>query len=281
MKHRRRHYGTFHRLRVEQSKSSELITSTLVASFFILFAVWFIFISGHYSVTDIQIHGLQSISRGEVVSSTYAILDTDKNTWNPWDKRNIFFINTDDLAQKLKDYLFAENVTVKKFYPNILRLKIQERQRSVIIASNNQLLNVDTNGIVTSKTHGDEANRVRLLLRKKTLADASFRPVVAVNLSEMVTNGYQITNTTTVKLWIDSYRALVASGMKFRYLGLSTVTSTKMYAISNNGIKIFFDLKEPLQPQIETYQKFMASKPRTMHIYRYVDVRIPGKLYIE
>ena len=276
---RTRRSGTFHQERVGQTRSNGVITGALVVSFFVLAVAWFVFFSGHWDVSDLQIDGLQVISRGEAVSSTFEILDSGR--WRPWGERNIFLIDTDDLAKKLKDRLFAENVTVEKSYPNVLRLMIEERQRSVVVASGSQLLNVDTDGVVTGETQGDDADKARLLLNRKALADATQKPLIAVDLSEMATDGYQVTDAPTIKTWMDAYRALEGAGIKFRYLSLMTTTSTAADIVSEAGYKVIIDLSEPLEPQIETYDKFIASMPKDMRIYEYADVRIPGKIFVK
>jgi hypothetical protein len=58
-------------------------------------------------------------------------------------------------------------------------------------------------------------------------------------------------------------------------------TSTTAYVYTDKGFQVLLDLQAPVAPQIETYMKFMASKPKGMEINEYVDVRILGKIYIK
>lgn len=271
--------GTFHKEREGMTRSSLVIATVLVVSFFILSVVWFIFVSGFWRVTEISIDGLQGLDRGEVVSSTYEALD--QGTWKPWDQRNILLIDEKEVEDGLRDRLFAESVAVEKSYPNVLRLMIKERQRSVVVAAGSQLLNVDTTGVVTGETQGDDAAQSRLRLNNKALADFIRKPVITTNLAEPAVAGYQITDERAVKRWIESYRTFIGAGMKFRYIHLMSPTSTTAYVASDAGYQVIIDLLEPLQPQVETYLKFLKSKPKNFKINEYVDVRVPGKLYVK
>jgi len=275
---RRGRDGIFHQERAGLTRSNWMIGSVLVASCIALSVLWFFFFSGFWSISDIQVGTLQELDRGEVVSSTMEILDQHSA---PWNKRNIFLVDTDDLVKGLRERLFAESVAVEKSYPNVLRLIIRERQRSVVVASGSQLLNVDTDGIVTGETQGDDADQSRLLLKGIAVADQIHHPVIATDLSEAATAGYQAADASDVKRWIESYRAFIGSGMRFRYLHLTSPTSTTVYVVSTGGYRVIVDMLQPLDPQIETFLKFLRSKPKDFLIYEYVDVRIPGKLYVK
>lgn len=271
--------GTYRRERSGLVRSNRLIGWTLVVSCAAAGITWFFFVSGFWTVTTVETGPLQQLERGEVASTTFAALD--EGEWKPWDRRNILLIDAGELARQLKERLFAEDVAVEKSYPHILRLKITERQRSVVLASTSQLLNVDTNGIVTGEATGETANQARLRLNRKALADLTHQPVVALDLPELAADGYQVADSATVKGWIEAYRALIASGMKFRYMSLTSPTSTAAYVTSDAGWQVIYDLGEPLGPQIETYQKFIRAKSKDLKIYEYVDVRIPGKIFVK
>lgn len=133
------------------------------------------FVSGHWSVSTIEMNDLKGIDRGEVASTTLDLFD--RGPWKPWDKRSLFFIDEAELAAQLRERLFAEQVVVDKVYPDILRLKIQERQRSVVFASKDQLLLIDTSGIVTGEASGNLADSSRALLTGRSVAQTT-QPVV-------------------------------------------------------------------------------------------------------
>ncbi len=274
-----RRSGVYTEKRVGLTRANRMIVYALVFSCIALTGLWYLFFSGFWSVSQIQVDGLQTLGRGEVVSSTYEILDG--GGWKPWDKRNVILLNTQALASALKDRLFAENVAVEKSYPNILRLKITERQRSVVLASQSQLLSVDTNGVVTGDVPSDLAVQVQLRLTDKALADFVRPPIVVYDLPEMATSGYQVADPKTVQAWIETYRALISAGVTFRYMKLGDISSPKVSVVTDKGWEAIFDVSRPLGPQIETYTAFLRSKDKNLRISQYVDVRVPGKIYVK
>lgn len=274
-----RRNGTFADTRAGLTKANRWIVGTLVVSCFMLCLVWFVFVSGYWTVQHIEMNEPRELKRGEVASTTYEILDTAP--WKPWDKRNIFFIDTNALALGLREQLFAEQVTVDKIYPNILRLKIIERQRSVVVASKDQLLLVDANGIVTGEVPAAGTKDIRNILGAKTLANAALQPVIICELPELATAGYQAVQPQTVQTWLEAYKTLITSGVKFSYLRLSEPKSLTLRARSDKGYQIIFDLSGPLEAQIETYKKFVQSQGKNPGITEYVDVRIPGKIFVK
>jgi len=271
--------GTFSSTRLGLNRSNRLFAGILIGAFFCLSVVWFLFVSGFFTVTSVDVNDLHAISRGEVASTTWEILDN--GPWRPWDDRNILLIDKKWLAEQLKTRLFAESVSVDKVYPNILRLKISERQRSVVLASKDQLLVIDMNGLVTGEAGETAAQEARDELNSKLLADSDLTPLIASDLPEFATAGYQVTDQARIKEWIQGYRLFISSGLKFRYLRLSDPASQTLKMVSDQGYEVIFDLLQPLEPQIETYKKFLQSKPVNAQIHEYVDVRVPGRLYVK
>jgi cell division septal protein FtsQ len=241
--------------------------------------IWFIFVSRYWSVIRIETNDLHDLSREDVASTTYDLLDN--GGWKPWDKRNIFFVDPKQLEKDLHDRLFVEQVTVDKVYPNVLRLKIEERQRSVFLASKDQLLNVDTNGIVTGDAGGKGVDDARMQLRNKLLATASRLPLIVFDLPEPASAGYQVTKPDNVKRWITAYKSFVGSGIKFTYVTLEMADSQTVRLKTDKGFDLVVDLSQALQPQIEMFNKFLQVKPKNMVVNEYVDVRVLGKLFIK
>ena len=271
--------GTYAKTRTGLVNTHRATAIALATSCIALSIVWFIFVSRYWSVTKIETNDLHDLSREEVASTTYDLLDN--GGWKPWDRRNIFFVDPQQLEQDLHDRLFVEQVVVDKVYPNVLRLKIEERQRSVFLASKDQLLNVDTNGIVTGDAGGKGVDDARLQLRNKLLATVSRLPLVVLELPEPASAGYQVTQPEHVKRWITAYKTLVAAGVQFTYMTLESADTQTARLKTDKGFQLVIDLSQDLQPQIDTYKKFLQAKPNSMAINEYVDVRVPGKLYIK
>jgi len=235
-------------------------------------------VSKFWDIKKIEVNELAVISRGEVIDAVFKILD--ENDHFIIKGRNIFFIDTKDLETELNESLFVENVTVDKSYPNILRLIVKERQRSVVIASKDQLLTVDINGLVTGEAIDEVKDELRLRLNDKSFSDSAHPPLILCDLQELATSGYQVADQETVKRWLDTYKTLLSEGLEFRYIKIDDALSRTLRIRLENGIDLLVDILSPLDPQIETYDKYRQSKPK-VNPKEYIDVRIPGKLYIK
>lgn len=252
----------------------------LVSAAFFAALVWFIFVSGYWRITQIEISGVENpVEREGVVQVVYKILD--EGPWKPWDKRNIFFVNAMTLSTSVQEQLFAEHVTVEKSFPNILRLIIQERQRSVVLVSRDTQFLVDTKGIISGET--DPATRafVNKLLARTSFPDLSSVPVLVTNLAQEITIGSQVSDADRVKRWITAHRELVSGQVKFRYMSIDTLESSLGHLKAEDGTSILIDLDMPLKPQIETYLKFIQHKQKNVVVQEYIDVRVPGKIFIK
>lgn len=273
----RRDFGAA--LRPYKPRRSWIGVLLVVAAFFASI-VWFVFVSGYWRITQIEVLGMENPSEREgVIQTVYKTLD--EGPWKPWDKRNIFFVHEQDLAKSVQEQLFAEHVTVEKSFPNILRLMIQERQRSVVLVSQDKQFLVDTKGIISGETDPSTRSFVQALLAHKTFPDISSVPVLVVNLAQEITIGYQASDADHVKRWITAHRELVSGHVRFRYMSIDTLESSLGRLKAEDGTSILIDLDMPLKPQIETYTKFIQHKQKNVLIQEYVDVRVPGKIFIK
>ncbi|MDQ7814720.1 MAG: hypothetical protein RDU25_02885 [Patescibacteria group bacterium] len=267
-------------LRMRRSwKQAKYFSLFLVMLCLITGGAWFVLNSGYYRLANVEINDLTTLGKGEVVSTTYQILD--RGGWRPWGNDNLVFIDTEKLSSSLKDELFAESVAVDKVYPNILRLMIEERQRSVVMSSQGQYLQIDTQGMVAGYAEGKAKEDVDARLADKSLADPKTPPLIICDLPELAAAGYQVTDSEFVKKWLEAYKALNDAGLKFRYFRLSSPSSDLLKVVTDGGYEVYYDLKTPLNGQIEVYKKFVASKPKDLKIHEYIDIRIPGKVYLK
>lgn len=300
----RREGGIYAVERRSKHASARTITVVLTVAAIACGVVWLLFWSSYFVVSRYDIQGLKSVSRGEVEADIEADLDHAK--WHPGDARNIFLLNPQALANQLKDQIFAQNVTVDKQYPNVLRLNIEERQRSVMVSSNDQLLTVDTNGVVenvvqlapiqppvvvdassTSSTSTTTTApmpstpyQVQLYLTHAPIWTSKLPPLIQINLPEEATTTQQVTDADTVKKLIEAFQAIADSGIHFRYLTSASFDERTIYVVTDKGYNVILDIGSDLGPQLTTYQKFIQHEPKGMVVSQYIDARVPGKVFV-
>lgn len=275
--------GTYVRARDGLERQSRMIASILVGSFFLLALVWFIFVSRYWSISKIEIEGLKELGRGEVESVVFEVLDN--SAWKPWDRRSIFFLDEKRIAENIRQKLLAENVVVEKSYPNILRLILTERQRRVVYVIGDQFFDLDTQGHVTGIDQ-DQGGHINDRLRGKAFADAS-HPVIVVQsivdefATSTVTSTQGLVDADSIRRWIEVNQALIASGLRFKVLRVMQSTARSFNLAVDKGYDVLMDFQTPVEPQIETYKRFIQTKPKNIVITEYVDVRVPGKIYLK
>ena len=303
---RPRETGTFAYARSTTRHKHRFTACAIVAVCLVLGSVWFIFVSRFWSVTQLDIKGMKDLGRGEVEQATYGALD--HGSWKPWDQRNIFFVDTNQLAKEIQQKLFAEKVTVEKSYPNVLRLLIAERQRRVVYVIGPQYYDVDTQGVVNG-IDTVNASFVQSLLNGKSVSDTSHPVVVSQQIfnqdaadtflfvsstnigatgasstdinTDSATTSQQLVDSDQVKRWLDLSEALNGARLHFKVLKVMQPTSRAVSVAMDKGYDLVMDLLTPFGPQIDTYQKFICMKRKTQAINQYVDVRVPGKIFLK
>jgi Fe-S cluster biosynthesis and repair protein YggX len=271
--------GMYRSVRLDQRKSSHAFVITLVVSFACVGWLWFFFGSGFWNVSDIEMQGLKMLDRGEVSAEAFKIID--ERAWRPWNKRNLLLLDTERLAAMLKERLFVEDITVDKSYPSILRLNIKERQRSVILLSNDQYVNVDATGIVTGDAEGDVLRASQDRVAARAFADEIHLPIVVMNTADPLAPGFHVASAEQVQRWIEVSRALVVGGLKIRFMKVETPEASLGRFVGERGYDIYVDLERPVDAQIATYQAYMRTKPDESLIKEHLDIRIPGQVIIK
>lgn len=271
--------GIFSTERDGLRRSSHLIVFVLLAAFLGTAGIWYVFVSGAFRVTELQIEGLKDIDREVVASSTYEAIEA--GPWKPWDKRTIFFVDASQLAHTLENQLFFEHVQIEKRYPNILRLIMTERQRSVVLVSRGQFLLVDVQGVVTGDADVAAQERIRRLLSKNDLMTADQLPVIIFDLPEPATAGYQAAKPESIRAWIEASKSLLGARIRHRYLTVPDIDGATMAVQTDGNINIVMERGPQMQTQIEMYRKFMENKKKDMPVTEYVDVRVPGKVFVK
>lgn len=259
--------------------SRKKVTMIFLGIFSVLGWLYVGFFSEICSIQRFEIEGIKQLGRGEVVKKTKEAIASER-VW-PFHEGNIFVLNKKELESTLKDHLFVQSVVVDKIYPNILRLKIEERKSSLILQTGEGLFEVDRNGMVTRAIHSDteRANILQALQDPKAAAAGSPVLTIAQPLDLTLNNPIIDQNAdVTMQEWLDTIQTLSEKDFGYRSAELDTVTSTKLVLHLFEPYDVYFDLLNPLEPQIQSYVIF-ARTHGPKEIQEYVDARIPGRVF--
>ena len=238
-----------------------------------------LFMSDLFIVSDIQVSGVQRLDEMDVKREVFDVLD-QRRGWKPWPARHSWFINVPDLQNELKARLFAQSVVVDNSYQHILRLKIEERANRLIYHSHQQYLWVDLQGLVTAELNADERKQVQARILGQRIPSPYDPPVIHCDLEELMTIGYRVAETNTVKSWIEKASSIMAAGISYREIDMESASSSLAAIVSPEGYNVLIDLDQDLDTQMKTYKAFKRAESN-IKVSEYLDVRVPGRVYVK
>lgn len=247
------------------------------------FLGWFyvVFFSDLLTIRDVEATGLKMLDAADVKRVVFDALDQAPSR-GIFPKRHGWFIDKSQLSESLKSRLFAENVVVDKINGGVLRLIVEERSHKLVFHSHQQYLWVDLQGLVTSELTSSERKDVQSRLLGQRLAHLDDPPVIHKDLDELIATGYRVSDDDQVKQWIQTTSYIIKQGILYREFEPPTVsTSTQAIFVSQDGYDVYIDLATPLNKQLESFIAFLKTPNTKSKVSQYVDIRVPGRLYIK
>ncbi len=239
-----------------------------------------VLMSDAFQINEVKANGLQALDELDVTKEVFRILDT-REGWRPWPKRHSWFLDQSKLEETLKERLFAANVTVKKGYGQSIEITVEERAKRIVFHSRQQYAWVDLHGVVTSELDDAERKDAQARLLGQRAATAGDAPIIKRNLEENVSQGFTAGDSREVKEWIELHDNLKRAGMLFREFTPPSVSSTQLDVLAQNGEEVRMDITASIEMQVKTYQAFKKTKEGAKKIYDYIDVRVPGRVYVK
>jgi len=271
--------GMYRGEREVKTRGSKTTGIVLMIAFVLIASAWFVFQSGFFDVVEVQVEGIRTLERGDVDREVGEALAV-QSRWRPWHPENVLFIDELALKARLKERLFAENVTVDKSFPNILRLKVEERQRSVVLVSNEQYVLVDTTGVVTGYAEDEVlSSAMDRIAARAFLTDVSL-PVIQMPTADPLAPGYQIADADVVRKWIEISRILISRGHDTHFMKIEAPGANLARFVMIRRYELRLDLAKPVEEQIETYEAYLRTEGED-GITEYIDVRVPGKAFVK
>ncbi len=272
--HQNRGEGTFAADRKKVRGTRRRVVFLLLGGAAVLGWVYVFFGSGIMDVKRVEIEGLEQLGRGEVMGEVDIFLN--EHGFGPW-RKNIVLIDADALADALETKLFAEHVSVDKIWPSLLRLKVEERQSSIVVIANNEFYVIDRNGIAAERITDEDAILSRI--SQPSSGPQNDLPILTVRENAVFAQGDPFVDRATVERWLLAFNELQEAGFGYRNAVLEHPSSTKLILNLFEPYDAYFDLLAPMPPQISAFYTFMKGKSTDITITSYVDVRVPGRVY--
>ncbi|MDD2785757.1 MAG: hypothetical protein PHS79_02570 [Patescibacteria group bacterium] len=271
--------GMYREEREGRLKKTKGAVYGLAIGFVICGIVWFFLYSGFFDARKIEIAPLQVLSEGAVRGEMDAYFNRPKQ-W-PWGNNNIFFLNSEDLKSYLDTKFFISSITVDKSYPNILRLKISERQRSVVLVTKNNMYVVDDYGVISDVADDATVSTTRRFLINPSPVDSPKEVYVISSTTSTYSKGDEYVDLNRVRGWLDIANRLREAGVWFKALDIGLEPQSLLQVLIKENKYVLVDTDDLLDAQIETLRQFLATKPKMDQINEYIDVRVPGRIYFK
>ncbi|HVM91078.1 MAG TPA: FtsQ-type POTRA domain-containing protein [Verrucomicrobiae bacterium] len=267
------------RLRIERNHKRQVVF-TILAIVAVVGWLYVIFESDAFIINDIQVTGTKNLDPMDIKREVFDVLDQKQGNWFI-PARHAWFINRDQLQNELMSRLFVNSVTVDKSYGNVLRLSVEERSKRFVFHSHKQYFWVDITGVATDALTDDEARDVQARLLGTRPVRPDEPPVIKRDLDDTINAGFTVTDPGQAKEWIKLADQVKASNLAYREIEPPTVSSTLMKVLSPEGYNVLMDITAPIDLQVRTYQAFIQNKPKDVGNPQYIDVRVPGRVYLK
>lgn len=237
-----------------------------------------------FEIQEVRIEGAVMNNSIEIQKEVYRLVD-DRTSWRPWQTRQSWFLDLADLKQQMMDRFYLADLEIQKEGSHILRLKIKEYPHKLILASGTSLHWIDLRGRVDSTLSAPERADAfqRLYGKRKSLPTDS--PLIQIDPLTIATTTTDLIDPDRVRAFIGFTVSLQHLELPYRALQLDSVSSTKLTLINQDGKPVYFDLgeRQDVNRQLQTYRIFMDAQKKKKDLvgYQYVDVRVPGMIYLK
>ena len=242
--------------------------------------MYLIFFSDAFAINQIEVAGAKTLDPIDVTREVFQILD-ERPEKRPWPTRHAWFVDEERVEKELISRLFVMKASVDKSYSNILRLSIEERSKRVVVHSHQQYFWVDLQGVATDELTKEE----RLDVQARLLGTRPIRPdeppVIKREFDEPINPGFVVAQTAQAREWIELAENVRAQKLVYRELEPPMATSSMFKVLSAEGFNVLMDITAPLDLQVRTYLEFIQNKPKDITKPEYVDVRVPGRVYLK
>ncbi len=254
---------------------------TLLGTLAVIGWTYVFFMSDLFLVNTIEAAGLKALDQEDVSREVFALLDQKhQESWRPWPSRHSLFIDRTNLAESLRERLFAEKVNVDKLSLNIVRLTVEERSNKVIIHANQQLFWADLQGVINAELNQEERKQVQDRLNGKRLMRPQESSIISVESDEPLSVGYKVADTAMLKSWITITQKALKANIPLTEFEPSTDKDPQDVINCQDGIELIIDSQSDLETQFNAYLKFKRLNKDLLKPNSVIDVRVPGRIYL-
>jgi len=258
--------------------------------------------SSFFKIKEVNFTGLQRIDQSEINSAVLGVIDYNRLLIFPGE--SYFLVNVEEIKDILKQRFALESILVKKTFPNILEIILEEKISTVIYDNGREYSYLDTDGKIVEiirKIGDDEWNRKTKTvtttnelgeeITEEKIIEQIHRPNITEIIKEM--GDYPVIfDSRDQKIEVGSKvieEEMVSGVIKWFNLINKNTDIPFNYIEINNAIgdaviktreswELLVKLDSTAEAQFEELQYILKQKINRSSM-NYIDLRFPGKVY--
>lgn len=240
-----------------------LIVIAVIAGSLLLvaFIIYALFYSPWMKITEVNIHGLKTISQEEILRIVDSL--TNRETLGKLRLKphaNILFISSDSLNEKLrKEFLVIKSLEISKHFPHELIINIEERTPIGTWCRETECRYFDNSGVLWGKALKSSGS---LLLVINDLRLTELENNINSELLE------------AIKKLIDGLNSI---NIKIKSVEIPADEIGDIWVYTNSVPKLMFSTDSDIPAQIEILKILIDQKDNFNP--QYIDLRIDGRIY--
>lgn len=271
---------------VVRKKSSEIIRRSTdkplkiarvifycLSPLFFLAAAYAVFLSPFLEIQKIKISGTSELSQEEVFNEVKSLYNGKYLKLIP--KSNLILFSEKQAENSLLDHFRKiKSAEVKKIFPGVLSVRIEERKSLILWCSGEECFIIDEKGVAYTRVdlNSPEVSQNNLI----KVVDTSARPVVIGE--DILSEDYVI--------FLMSLREELKKNSDFSISGEWKTPSTvaeEAEAAASEGWRIYFSAKIPPAKSMRTLKTFLQEemKDGKREKLEYADLRVENKVYFK
>lgn len=235
---------------------------------FLVFIIWFLFISSFWKVKEILISGINPVTAEEVRGAV--IEQTNMKTFLFIPQKNLLFFKEKNIRETLKGKYRFQKIIISKRWPNRLAIEIAEKPLACIWIEDGKYFYTDTDGYVVQEISPLELKDKKYPLISNESGQKIYASKTQTDLTyiQAAAQIYEKISTQTIGTTID------------RFIIDNEIDTLK--AQTPSGLKISFDTKSDINKQLERLYVLKAQKLKDdFALKTKIDLRFGDKIYYQ
>jgi len=258
--------------------------------------------SNFFKIKDVKINGLQRIEQNEITNAVLGVINYNKLFIFPGE--SYFMIDVDEIKYIIKERFPLESIIVKKTFPNILEIILEEKISTVIYDNGREYSYLDTEGKIVEiirKIGDDEWNRKTETvtstnelgeeITEEKIIEQTHRPNITAIIKEMgdypifydtrdqmIEINSKVISQTMVTGAIDWFNLINKNtDIPFAYIEINNGIGDAVIK-TREGWYLLVKLDSTVEAQFEELEYILKQKVNRQNL-NYIDLRFPDKVY--